>query len=98
VITLTIAYPHSDAACLLNNGTVGVVFPLRLPKVVPVKKMEVLLAPPCSFPVLTAIFSDTFPTTVQQKRKHPPSPSFPSYQGSSIVTRSLLMDVICLIG
>jgi hypothetical protein len=41
-MTLIIAYPHSDAACLLNS-TVGVVFPLRLPNIIPVKKIEVLL-------------------------------------------------------
>jgi hypothetical protein len=100
VITLIIAYPHSEAACLLN-GTVGVAFPLRLPNIMPGKRIEVLLAPPCSFPVLTTVFSATFPTTVLQtkvSRSQPPSPRFPSYQGSTIVTRSLLRDVICLIG
>lgn len=98
-MTLIIAYPHSNAACLLN-GTVGVIFPLRLPNIMPAKKIEVLLTPPCSFPVLATIFSAIFPTTVLQtkvSRSQPPSPSFPSYQGSTIVTRSLLRDVICLI-
>ena len=67
---LIIAYPHSDAACLLN-GTVGVIFRLRLPNIMPAKKIEVQLAPPCSFPVLTTIFSATFPTTVYSKRRFP---------------------------
>jgi hypothetical protein len=84
-MTLIIAYPHSDAAWLLN-GTIGVVSPLHLPNVVPAKKIEVLLAPQCSFPVLATVFSATFPTTVLQTkvyRNHPPSASFPSYQGST---------------
>jgi len=81
VRALIIAYTHSDAACLLN-GTVGVVFPLRLPNIMPAKKIEVQLAPPCSFPVLTTIFSATFPTTVLQtkvSRNHPPRSRFSSF-------------------
>ena len=73
---LIIVCPHSDAACLLS-GTVGVIFPLRLPNIMPAKKIEALLAPPRSFPVLATIFSATFPTTVLQtkvSRNHPPVP------------------------
>jgi len=86
---------NTPSLCLFN-GTVGVVFPLCLPNIMSARKIEVLLAPPHSFPVLTTI--TTFPTTVLQTRNYPPSPSFPSYQGSTTVTRSLLRDVMCLIG
>jgi hypothetical protein len=46
------------------------------------------------------VFSATFPTTALQTkvyRNQPLSVSFPSYQESTIVTRSLLRNVICLI-
>lgn len=94
MMTLIIAYPHGDAAWLLN-GTVGAVLSLRLPNFVPAKKIEVLLAPLCSFLVLTTVFSATFPTTALQTkvyRNQPFSLSFPSYQESTIVTRSLLKE------
>jgi hypothetical protein len=60
-MTLIIAYPHSDAACLLN----GVASPLCLPNIMPAKNIEVLLAPPCSIPVL-AILSATFRTAKRE--------------------------------
>ena len=92
-MTLIIAYPHSDRACLLNS-TVGVVFstPPNLPNIVPAKKIEVLLVfVSCSRYYLQP--SPPFQLQYLQtkvSRNHPSSPNFPPYQGSNIVTRSLL--------
>lgn len=80
-MTLIIAYPHSDAACLLNNGTVGAVYALRPPKDRARKEYRRIIGSTVPVSCSCSIFSDTFPTRVQRKRNYPRGRSFPSYLG-----------------